>query len=151
MTSFNKKTAIFHFDLCLHIRSNKSLAGTHHENLWTLILPKKKVMTVEVVFHTNENVCIRPLKEKYPSVSSVRPVTLTSRMLSSCFGHNIVILGVYDHMTLKQDGQEQEQICPKRAERSKIQRLQVWCGCSDDAGRVTHTKFILSHVVYKKF
>lgn len=42
MTSFNKKTATFHFDLCLYMRSNKSLAGTHHENLWTLILPKKK-------------------------------------------------------------------------------------------------------------
>ncbi len=41
MTSFNKKTAIFHFDLCLYIRSNTSLAGTHHGNLWTLILPKK--------------------------------------------------------------------------------------------------------------
>lgn len=42
MTSFNKKTATFHFDLCFYRRSNKSLAGRHHENLWTFILPKKK-------------------------------------------------------------------------------------------------------------
>lgn len=111
---------------------------------------KKKVMTVPVVFHTHENVRIRPLKEKCPSVSSVWPLTLTSRMLSSCFGRNIVLLGVYAHMTLIQDGQEQEQTCPKRADRSKIQRVQVWCGCSDDAGRVTHTKFILTIYTTKK-
>lgn len=71
-------------------------------------------------------------------------------MLSSCFGHNIVLLGVYDHMTLIQDGQEQEQTYPRRTDRSKIQCLQVWCGCLDDTGRVIHTKFILSHGLQKK-